>query len=184
MCRNSTYIGIIALACLAGCKQLEPVDQSFFLAGWTRFDPRSDAGGSTYPVLVFRTPGFGLWSQESTRLEMGEAGTLRLAVGEVEVVEMPEGTHRVAVRPGREGLEYCELDLQVAAVGPTPYVEVFERHNPTGKMISMVLAEVEAAVKFPVDPGMTCFGHFGVRQGVIPDNVSLDQAKTAVAQTD
>ena len=97
---------------------------------------------------------------------------------------IPAGSHRVAVRPGRDGFEYCELDLQVASTGPTPYIEVFERQNPAGKMLSMVIAEVEAAAKFPVDPGMTCFGHFGVRQGRIPSDVSLDETKNAIVTTD
>ena len=184
MNRISTYIGLVAALCLAGCKQLEPIEKPFFLAGWTQFNPLARADEPTYPVLVFRTPGFGLWADEATQLELGEAGTVQLAIGEVEVVELPAGTHRVAVRPGRDGLEYCELDLQVASTGPAPYIEVFERQNPSGKMISMVLAEVEAAVKFPVDPGLTCFGHFGVRQGRLPTDVSLDEAKNAIATTD
>ena len=184
MNRISTYIGLVAALFLAGCKQLEPVEKPFFLAGWTQLNPLARADEPTHPVLLFRTPGFGLWADEATRLELGEAGTVQLAVGEVEVVELPPGTHRVAVRPGRDGLEYCELDLQVASTGPAPYIEVFERQNPSGKMLSMLLAEVEAAVKFPVDPGMTCFGHFGVRQGRLPSDVSLDDAKTAVAKTD
>jgi len=184
MNRTSTYLGFVAALWLSGCKQLEPVEKPFFLAGWTQFNPLASVDDPTYPVLVFRTPGFGLWADEVTRLELGEAGTVQLAIGEVEVVELPPGTHRVVVRPGREGLEYCELDLQVASTGPTPYIEVFERQNPSGKMISMVLAEVEAAIKFSVDPGMACFGHFGVRQGRLPSDVSLDEAKTAVAKTD
>lgn len=184
MIRSSTYIVVSTALWLSGCKQLEPVDQPFFLAGWTQFNPLKKTTEKTYPVLVFRTPGFGLWADEAARVELGEAGTVQLAIGEVEVVELPAGTYRVAVRSGREGLEYCELDLQVASTGPAPYVEVFERQNPSGKMVSMLLAEVEAAVKFPVDPGMTCFGHFGVRQGRIPSDVSLDEAKNAIATTD
>lgn len=184
MVRISTYITCWVIIMLAGCKQIEPVDRPFFLAGWTELNPLTKSGQPTRPVLVFRTPGYGLWADESTHLEMGEEGTLVLAIGEVEVVEMPLGTHRVAVRPGRVGFEYCELDLVVKAGQPPPFVEVFERQNPSGKMISMVLAEVEAAMKFPVDPGMNCFGHFGVRQGVIPKGVSLDQAKSTVTQAD
>ena len=184
MNRTSTYLGFVAALWLSGCKQLEPVEKPFFLAGWTQFNPLNKTTEKTYPVLVFRTPGFGLWADEATRLELGEAGTVQLAIGEVEVVELPPGTHRVVVRPGRDGLEYCELDLRVASTGPTPYIEVFERQNPSGRMISMVLAEVEAAIKFSVDPGMACFGHFGVRQGRLPSDVSLDEAKTAVAKTD
>jgi len=184
MIRSSTYIIVLAALWLSGCKQLEPVDQPFFLAGWTQLNSLNMTTEKTYPVLVFRTPGFGLWADEATRLELGEAGTVQLAIGEVEVVELPAGSHRVAVRPGRDGFEYCELDLQVASTGPTPYIEVFERQNPSGKMVSMLLAEVEAAVKFPVDPGMTCLGHFGVRQGRLPSDVSLDEAKKAVAKTD
>jgi hypothetical protein len=184
MIRNSTYIVVIAIILLTGCKQLEPIERPFFLAGWTQFSPLGKADKPTYPVLVFRTPGFGLWAKELTRLEMGEQGSLTLLIGEVEVTEMPAGTHRVAVHPEREGFEYCELDLVVTAGQPPPYIEIFERQNPTGKMLSMVLAEAEAAIKFPVDPGMTCFGHFGVRQGVIPEGVSLEQAKTAITQTD
>jgi len=184
MIRSSTYIVVSAALWLAGCKQLEPVEKPFFLAGWTQLNPLNTTTEKTYPVLVFRTPGFGLWADEATRLELGEAGTVQLAIGEVEVVDLPAGIHRVAVRPGRDGLEYCELDLQVASTGPAPYIEVFERQNPSGKMVSMLLAEVEAAVKFPVDPGMTCLGHFGVRQGRLPSDVSLDEAKTSVAKTD
>ena len=184
MIRISTYIMLITTLVLVGCKQLEPIERPFFLAGWTQFNPLEKTTEKTYPVLVFRTPGFGLWADEATRLELGEAGTVRLAIGEVEVVKLPAGTHRVAVRPGVDGYEYCELDLQVASTGPAPYVEVFERQNPAGKMLSMVIAEVEAAVKFPVDPGMTCLGHFGVRQGRLPSDVTLDEAKTAVAKTD
>ena len=184
MIRSSTYIVVSTALWLSGCKQLEPVDQPFFLAGWTQFNPLNKTTEKTYPVLVFRTPGFGLWADEATRLELGEAGTVQLAIGEVEVVELPAGTHRVAVRPGRDGFEYCELDLQVASTGPTPYIEVFERQKPAGKMLSMVIAELEAATKFPVDPGMTCFGHFGVRQGRIPSDVSLDEAKNAIVTTD
>ena len=183
MIRISTYIVLFAALGLSGCKQLEPVEKPFVLAGWTQLNPRPKAEQSTYPVLVFRTPGFGLWADEATRLELGEAGTVPLAIGEVGVVALPAGTHRVAVRPDRDGLEYCELDLQVYSTGPVPYIEVFERQNPSGKMISMVLAEVEAAIKFPVDPGMTCFGHFGVRQGRLPSDVNLHEAKTEIAQT-
>ena len=184
MIRSSTYIVVSTALWLSGCKQLEPVDQPFFLAGWTQFNPLKKTTEKTYPVLVFRTPGFGLWADEAARVELGEAGTVQLAIGEVEVVELPAGTYRVAVRSGREGFEYCELDLQVASTGPAPYVEVFERQNPAGKMLSMVIAEVEAAAKFPVDPGMTCFGHFGIRQGRLPSDVSLDEAKNAIATTD
>ena len=184
MIRSSTYIIVLAALWLSGCKQLEPVEKRFFLAGWTQFNPLNKTTEKTYPVLVFRTPGFGLWAGEATRLELGEAGTVQLAIGEVEGVELPAGIHRVAVRPGRDGFEYCELDLQVASTGPTPYIEVFERQNPAGKMLSMVIAEVEAAAKFPVDPGMTCFGHFGIRQGRLPSDVSLDEAKNAIVTTD
>ena len=184
MIRSSTYIIVLAALWLSGCKQLEPVEKRFFLAGWTQFNPLNKTTEKAYPVLVFRTPGFGLWADEATRLELGEAGTVQLAIGEVEVVELTAGTHRVAVRPGRDGFEYCELDLQVVSTGPAPYIEVFERQNPSGKMVSMLLAEVEAAVKFPVDPGMTCFGHFGVRQGRLPSDVSLDEAKNAIVTTD
>ena len=184
MIRSFTYLVVLAALWLSGCKQIEPIDQPFFLAGWTQLNPLNTTIKKTYPVLVFRTPGFGLWADEAAQLKLGEAGSIQLAIGEVEVVELSAGIHRVAVRPGRDGFEYCELDLQVASTGPGSYIEVFERQNPSGKMISMVLAEVEAAVKFSVDPGMACFGHFGVRQGRLPSDVSLDEAKTAVAKTD
>ena len=187
MIRSFPWIGWIvwigALLC-AGCKQLEPVERPFFLAGWSRMIPSAQPDIDTHPVLVFRTPGFGLWSEESTVLEMGNAGSVELMIGEVEVVELPAGVHRVGVRPGREGLEYCELELRVTAGTPAPYIEVFERQNPAGKILSSVLAEVEAAIKFPVDRGMTCFGHFGVRQGVVPAGISLDQAKVEAGRAD
>ena len=107
MIRSSTYIVVFAALWLSGCKQLEPVDQPFFLAGWTQLNPLNATTEKTYPVLVFRTPGFGLWADEATRLELGEAGTIKLAIGEVEVVELPAGPHPVSVRPGPDGLDHC-----------------------------------------------------------------------------
>ena len=184
MVLRTFFIALFGALALSGCKQFQPVEQPFFLAGWSRMIPSAQPGVETYPVLVFRTPGFGLWSRESTILEMGDAGSVELMIGEVEVVELPAGVHRVAVRPGLDGLEYCELGLRVDVAGPAPYIEVFERHNPTGKMLSSVLAEVEAAIKFPVDKGMTCFGHFGVRQGLVPAGISLDQAKVEAGRAD
>ena len=57
--------------------------------------------------------------------------------------------------------------------------EVFERYNPTGQMLSMVIAEIEATTRYPLEPGQVCFGRFGLVQGVLPLGTDLNAPVTA-----
>ena len=169
---------------LAGCKAFEPIEQNFFLGKF--LDQKQDPPviQETYSVLVFRTPGYEIWSKKSANLEVN--GTLYpLSVGQVEVIELPPGEHHLKVRPEEGGLDFCDLKLTVSANSTEnpAYVEVFERYNPTGQMLSMVLAEIEANTKYPLEPGQVCFGRFGLVQGVLPEGTDLESPLTAQADT-
>ena len=43
----------------------------------------------------------------------------------------------------------------------------------------MVLAEIEAATKYPLEPGQNCFGRFGLVQGTLPEGTDLKVPLTA-----
>ena len=45
--------------------------------------------------------------------------------------------------------------------------------------VELMIGEAEATIKFSVDRGMTCFGRFGVRQGMVPGGISLDHSGEA-----
>lgn len=165
---------------LTGCQAFEPITQDFFLGKFVDQDETRLAGPETYPVLIFRTPGYEIWSKRPANLEVG--GSLYpLNVGQVEVIKLPRGVHHLKVRPEEGGLDFCDLKVSLSpSSGETPaYVEVFERYNPTGQMLSMVLAEIEAATKYPLEPGQTCFGRFGLAQGTLPKGTDLGVGSTA-----
>ena len=42
-----------------------------------------------------------------------------------------------------------------------------------GQIMSMVLAEIEATAKYPLEPGQNCFGRFGLVQGTLPEGTDL-----------
>jgi hypothetical protein len=45
----------------------------------------------------------------------------------------------------------------------------------------MVLAEIEAATRYPLEPGQNCFGRFGLVQGTLPAGTDLMAPLTAQA---
>ena len=181
MLRNFTYLCVLAtFSGLGGCKALEPIDQNFFLGKFVDQEQATPVVRETYPVLIFRTPGYEMWSKKDANLDVG--GILHpLSVGQVEVIELPAGIHHLKVRPEEGGLDFCDLKVSVGESSKlTPaYVEVFERYNPTGQMLSMVLAEIEATTKYPLEPGQTCFGRFGLVQGTLPAGTDLMAPLTA-----
>jgi hypothetical protein len=176
------FVFLSMLAVLSGCKALEPIEQSFFLGKFVDQKVAAPVVRETYPVLVFRTPGYEIWSKKHANLEVGDA-LHPLSVGQVEVIELPAGVHHLKVRPEEGGFDFCDLRLTVDAnSNETPaYVEVFERYNPTGQMLSMVLAEIEATTKYPLEPGQVCFGRFGMVQGTLPEGTDLKAPLTAQA---
>ena len=182
MIRSSTYLFGCVLTTLVGCKALEPIEQGFFLGKFVDQKAADPVVRETYPVLVFRTPGYGIWSKKHANLEVGDA-LHPLSVGQVEVIELPAGVHHLKVRPEEGGFDFCDLRLTVDANSTeTPaYVEVFERYNPTGQMLSIVLAEIEANTKYPLEPGQVCFGRFGMVQGTLPEGTDLNAPLTAQA---
>ena len=183
MFRNFIYLcALAAFLGLGGCKALEPVEQGFFLGRFVDQKQAAPVVRETYPVLVFRTPGYEIWSKKHANLEVGDA-LHPLSVGQVEVIGLPAGVHHLKVRPEEGGLDFCDLKLTVNANSTeTPaYVEVFERYNPTGQMLSIVLAEIEANAKYPLEPGQVCFGRFGMLQGTLPEGTDLDAPLTAQA---
>ena len=170
----------VAMVMLSGCKAFEPIDQNFFLGKFVDQVETERPIPETYPVLIFRTPGYEIWSKRSANLEV--AGSLHpLSVGQVEVIKLPRGVHQFKVRPEEGGLDFCNLEVSLGpSSGETPaYVEVFGRYNPTGQMLSMVLAEIEAVTKYPPEPGQTCFGRFGLVQGTLPKGTDLGVTTTA-----
>jgi hypothetical protein len=182
MIRISTYLWLLSATFLGGCKALEPIEQSFFLGKFVDQKVAEPVVRETYPVLVFRTPGYEIWSKKNANLEVGDA-LHPLSVGQVEVIELRAGVHHLKVRPEEGGLDFCDLKLTVNANSTeTPaYVEVFERYNPTGQILSVVLAELEATSKYPLEPGQVCFGRFGMVQGTLPEGTDLKAPLTAQA---
>ena len=183
MIRISTYFVLLSVSVMmAGCKAFEPIEQSFFLGKFLDQKQEPPVIRETYPVLIFRTPGYEIWSKRNASLEVD--GTLHpLSVGQVEVIDLPAGLYHLKVRPDEGGLDFCDLKLTVSANSTEnpAYVEVFERYNPTGQMLSMVLAEIEANTKYPLEPGQVCFGRFGLVQGVLPEGTDLEPPLTAQA---
>ena len=180
MIRNLfSYCSFCLLIALVGCKAFEPIDQNFFLGKFVNSD-EVVVDNRAYPLLMFRTPGYEIWSKSPAKLELG-GKFYALDVGQVEVVDLPAGTHHFKVRPEEGGLDFCDIRVSVDASNQeTPaYIEVFERYNPTGQMLSMVLAEIEAMTKYPLEPGQTCFGRFGLVQGKLPEGTDLTTPKTA-----
>ena len=161
------------LIVLGGCKALEPIDQNFFFGKFVNQD-RVIIEAETYSVLIFRTPGYGIWSKRPTILELNDK-FYSLEVGQVEVIELPAGTHHFKVRPEEGGFDFCDIKISLdGSNAETPaYVEVFERYNPTGQILSIVLAEIEATTKYPLEPGQVCFGRFGLVQGILPAGTDL-----------
>lgn len=174
MISNSTYIVVIAILLSTGCKQLEPIEQNFFLGKFVGQQHTAPVTWETYPVLIFRTPGYGMWSKKHANLKVNDT-IHRLGVGQVEVIELPVGVHHLEVRPEEGGLDFCDLKVSVnGSSGENPaYVEVFERYNPTGQMLSMIVAEIEAITKYPLEPDQACFGRFGLVQGLLPEGTDL-----------
>ena len=80
----------------------------------------------------------------------------------------------------RRGARFCDIKVSIdgSNSGTPAYVEVFERYNPTGQILSMVLAEIEATTKYPLEPGQVCFGRFGLVQGVLPEGTDLTAPTT------
>lgn len=181
MLRNFTYLCVlVAFLGLGGCKALEPIDQNFFLGKFVDQEQAKPVVRETYPVLIFRTPGYEMWSKEDVRLEVdGEVHLLE--VGQVEVIGIPAGVHRFVVRPTADQFDFCDITVSVnESSARTPaYVEVFERYNPSGQLLSMVLAEIEAATRYPLEPGQNCFGRFGLVQGTLPEGTDLTVPLTA-----
>ena len=181
MLRNFTYLCVLtAFLGLGGCKALEPIDQNFFLGKFVDQEQAASVVRETYPVLIFRTPGYGIWSKRDANLEVD--GVLHpLSVGQVEVIELPVGIHHLKVRPEEGGLDFCDLKVSVSESSKlTPaYIEIFERYNPTGQMLSIILAEIEATTKYPLEPGQICFGRYGLVQGTLPTGTDLMAPLTA-----
>ena len=166
----------------SGCKALEPIDQNFFLGKFVDQEKAEPVKREIYPVLIFRTPGYEMWSREDVRLEVdGEIHMLE--VGQVEVIGIPAGVHRLTVRPNADEFDFCDIRVSVneSSTRTPAYVEVFERYNPSGQLLSMVLAEIEAAAKYPLEPGQNCFGRFGLVQGTLPEGTDLAAPLTAQA---
>jgi hypothetical protein len=168
------YCFLGSLVALPGCKALEPIEQNFFLGKFINEDEVPVEEVRTYPLLIFRTPGYELYSKRSAVLEL-EGKFYSLDVGQVEVIDLPAGVHHFKVRPEEGGLDNCDIKVSVVeSSSKTPaYVEVFERYNPTGQIISMVLAEIEATTRYPLEPGQVCFGRFGLVRGVLPEGTDL-----------
>jgi hypothetical protein len=180
MLRVFTYLGFLSLGLgLSGCKALEPIEQSFFFGKFIT-EEKAVVETRTYPFLIFRTPGYGIWSKRPAKLEL-DGDFYALEVGQVEVIDLPAGTHHFKVRPEEGGLDFCDIKVSIdGSNSETPaYVEVFERYNPTGQMLSMVVAEIEATTKYPLEPGQVCFGRFGLVQGVLPEGTDLTAPITA-----
>ena len=180
MLRSYVFCILAAFLGLGGCKALEPIDQNFFLGRFVDQEQATLVGRETYPVLIFRTPGYEMWSKEDVKLEVdGEIHLL--GVGQVEVIGIPAGVHRFVVRPTADQFDFCDIKVSVnESSSRTPaYVEVFERYNPSGQLLSMVLAEIEAAAKYPLEPGQKCFGRFGLVQGTLPEGTDLKAPLTA-----
>ena len=182
MTRSLTYfICSFATVLLSGCKALEPIDQTFFLGKFMDQEPTAPVAQETYPVLIFRTPGYEMWSK---RRESGcERNSVFVECRPGRGHRSPGGEHHLKVRPEEGGLDFCDLKLSLneSSEATPAYVEVFERYNPTGQMLSMILAEIEATTRYPLEPGQTCFGRFGLVQGVLPEGTDLEPPLTAQA---
>ena len=179
MLRGFTYLVSLGLMSgLSGCKALEPIDQNFFFGKF--IDQDKAVVEIRYPFLMFRTPGYEIWSKKSANLEL-DGQLYALEVGQVEVIDLPAGTHHFKVRPEEGGFDFCDIKVSVdgSSLETPGYIEVFERYNPTGQMLSMVLAEIEATAKYPLEPGQMCFGRFGLVQGVLPSGTDLTGPATA-----
>ena len=174
------YCFLGSLIALPGCKALEPIEQNFFLGRFINENEVPVEENRTYPLLIFRTPGYQLYSKRPAVLEL-DGKFYSLDVGQVEVIDLPAGVHHFKVKPEEGGLDNCDIKVSVDQLNlDTPaYVEVFERYNPTGQIISMVLAEIEATTKYPLEPGQVCFGRFGLVQGVLPQGTDLTAPITA-----
>ena len=176
MFRTFPFVILVTALAMSGCKSFEPLEQDFFLGDFLSAEPGRKKPIQTYPVLIFRTPGYGMWETQNAQLTIHD-DSLSLATGEVQVVRLPQGRHRFSVRPEEGGLEYCELEVAVDgfAVSTPPFVEIFERQNPTGRLLSMILAEVEATMKYPHQQNLMCLGRFGLRHGTLPPGTDLDR---------
>ncbi len=184
MLRGFTYLVSLGLMSgLSGCKALEPIDQNFFFGKFIDQD-KAVVEIRTYPFLMFRTPGYEIWSKKSANLEL-DGQLYALEVGQVEVIDLPAGTHHFKVRPEEGGFDFCDIKVSVdgSSLERPAYVEVFERYNPTGQMLSMVIAEIEANTKYPLEPGQVCFGRFGLVQGVLPKGTDLTAPMTAQGES-
>ena len=168
------YFSLGSLIALPGCKALEPIEQNFFLGKFISQNEVLVEEVRTYPLLIFRTPGYELYSKRPAVLEL-DGKFYSLDVGQVEVIDLPAGVHYFKVRPEEGGLDNCDIKVSVdeASLETPAYVEVFERYNPTGQIISMVLAEIEATTRYPLEPGQVCFGRFGLVQGALPEGTDL-----------
>ena len=180
MLRVFTYLVFLSLMVgLSGCKALEPIEQGFFFGKFVN-EEKVVVEARMYPFLMFRTPGYGIWSKRPAKLEL-DGKFYALEVGQVEVIDLPAGTHHFKVRPEEGGFDFCDIKVSVdgSSLETPGYIEVFERYNPTGQMLSMVLAEIEATAKYPLEPGQMCFGRFGLVQGVLPSGTDLTGPATA-----
>ena len=51
------------LIVITGCKALEPIEQNFFFGKFID-EEKIVVETTTYPFLMFRTPGYGIWSKK------------------------------------------------------------------------------------------------------------------------
>ena len=168
MLRNFTYLCVLAAFLGLGMQGAGAYRPELLLGKFVDQEQATPVVREIYPVLIFRTPGYEMWSKEDVRLEVG--GIHMPEVGQVEVIGLPAGVHRFVVRPTADQFDFCDIRVSVNESSKrTPaYVEVFERYNPSGQILSMILAEIEATIKYPLEPGQNCFGRYGLVQGRPP----------------
>ena len=100
MIRRFFYYGFFgSLLALPGCKALEPIEQNFFLGRFINENEVPVEENRTYPLLIFRTPGYQLYSKRPAVLEL-DGKFYSLDVGQVEVIDLPAGVHHFKVNPG------------------------------------------------------------------------------------
>lgn len=153
---------IIATLAVCGCA-FEPVKQSYSKSQ-AKITKIFNATVSN-SLLVFRTSGFKLWSNQDAEVLVNGEQVAYFKAGGARYLPLELGINKIVVKEP-EHFMHCELEFEFAP-NRGQFVEIYERFDPGAMMVSFVFADIQSRLMYDPHPGTNCTGVYGLSMGYL-----------------
>ena len=162
-------LALTAVLAVTGCA-FEPVK-----TGYSQAQVKTVAQAEVAPhdsLLVFRTSGFKLWENQDAEFLVNGDSVALFKAGGASYLPLQAGNNTIVVREPEHFLK-CELEFDFEP-GTRQFVEIYERMDPAGLMVSYILADLQSRLMYDPHPGTNCNGLYGLSMGYLKQEQLVD----------